>query len=61
MPPTFPLSAIGQINIENAYICSGALVGPNQVLTAAHCAYGRGVNGSAGVRLCVCGGGRGRA
>lgn len=42
-PQQFPWQAAGQLSIKdeagNSYTCTGALVGPSTVLTAAHCVY----------------------
>lgn len=35
----WPWAALGRINREIGGSCTGALIGPNQVLTAAHCLY----------------------
>ncbi|GLI70233.1 hypothetical protein VaNZ11_015017 [Volvox africanus] len=42
--PTYPFTAVGQINIRDTsgnYVCSGTLVGPDVVLTAGHCVFSR--------------------
>lgn len=41
-PPRFPLTAVGQLDFitqNQDYICSGALVRKDKVLTAAHCVW----------------------
>lgn len=39
-----PWSALGRVNAAGQAFCSGALIGPSTVLTAAHCTYNFNVN-----------------
>lgn len=36
---TYPYSAVGRLNAAGRAFCTGALIGPDVVLTAAHCLY----------------------
>jgi V8-like Glu-specific endopeptidase len=40
----YPWSSIGKVFIARGRWCTGAVIGPNQFLTAAHCLYGRSVD-----------------
>ena len=50
-PSKFPYTAVVRIETETSY-CSGFLIGPHYIATAAHCLYDRTEGWAADVRVC---------